>query len=234
MTSLIADEPSPFASEAWCTIPFQQNPKTVFDQLVDILLQLPSCLPCRNEMRRLKDVDPITSEILRRDLGTTSQHIFTRFIQFWDDQKSQFDPDYDQRIEEITLLIQDDEANQRSLSLTPPFQSSFAAYFASMYDAGSIIALGHLATASLCPDVYKWQMVLHGASILASVEYHEMHGPINPAAFSMIFPVKLVCLLSPSEIQRDIAREALARWGEKRGLADSCQSTPSYLDRSHG
>jgi hypothetical protein len=172
--------------------------------------------------------------MLRRDLKITTQHIFKRLTKFWDEQKPQFDPAYDARIDQITTLIQDDETNQRSLSFTPPFVSSFAAYLTSMYDAGCIIALGYLAAASLCPDAYTWQMILHGASILASVAYHETQGPINVASFSMIFPIKLVCLLSPSEMQRDIARDTLQRWGSKRGLADSCQMAPSYFDRSHG
>lgn len=216
-------------------IPFQQNPKTPFDHLIDILLQLPSCLPVRNGMRRLREDDPVASETLRRDLGTTAEHIFRRLIEFWDEQKPIFDPDYNQRFEELAALIEEDETNQGFLPFIPPFRNSFAAYLASMYDAGSIIALSHLAAASLCSDVYKWQMILHGASILASVSYHETQGSINTASFSMIFPVKLVCLLSPSEVQRGIAQDALSRWGSQRGLLDICRGMePSMEDRSHG
>jgi hypothetical protein len=91
-----------------------------------------------------------------------------------------------------------------------------------------------LATASDSPDVFLWQMILHGASILASIAHHEAQGPTNNASFSMIFPVKLLCLLSPSETQRDIAREALTRWGESRGLTSACEIAPSFMDRSHG
>lgn len=234
ITSLTADEPSPFASTSWCTLPFQENPKDVFDLLVDILLQLPSCLPCRNEMRRLRDEDPIRSEMLRYDLDTNAQHNLKQLTTFWDEQKQHYDPHYDRRIEEIISLIREDESAQQSLSSTLPFISSFAAYLTSMYDSGNIITLRCLAAASLCPDAYTWQIILHGASILASVAYHEIQGAINTGSFSMTFPVKLICLLSPSEVQRDIARDTLQRWGSRRGLVNSCQVAPSYLDRSHG
>jgi len=76
--------------------------------------------------------------------------------------------------------------------------------------------------------------VIHGTSILASAAYCETLGALNGVNFSMLFPIKVVCLLSPSEEQRTMAREVLLKLGEERGLVDICQvAAPSYLDRSH-
>jgi hypothetical protein len=56
---------------------------------------------------------------------------------------------------------------------------------------------------------------MHGASILASAAYCESLGVCNGVSFSMVFPRKLGCLLSPSEEQRILARSVLLKWGEE-------------------
>ena len=107
-----------------------------------------------------------------------------------------------------------------------------------MYDSGNLIVLGYLATASptsSLSDTYKQQMMVHGASILASAAYQEAQCPPNSVVLSTIFPLKLLCLLSPSEEQKMMARNALHDWGSPRGLSDIFESVaPTYLDRGHG
>ena len=229
------DEPSALASELWCTVPFNQNPKTPFDKLLDILLQLPSCLPIRNEMRKLRETDSSTSECLRRYLGITAKHLLRRLEVFWQQHKDGIDPDYDQRIQRHDSHVASDlRCWEPNLSMHP-FKSSVDAYFTSMYDVGQLIVLGFLGAASLVPSSYSQAAIMHGASILASAAFCETQGLFNGVSFSMVFPIKVVCLISPSEEQRTLAQIALLKWGSGRGLEDICKvAAPSYLDRSHG
>jgi hypothetical protein len=210
-------------------------PKRPFDKLVDLLLQLPSCLPCRNEMRKTRDSDPIKSEALRRHLDTTAKHLLSRLEEFWQEHKNEVDPDYDQRLQTISSNLTNKEDSHRPIPCTQQFKSTSDACFTSMYDAGKVITLGCLGAASLVPSLYDQAIVMHGTSILTSAAYCETQGLFNSVSFSMVFPIKLVCLLSPSEEQRTLARTALLKWGSKRGVTDICKvAAPSYLDRSHG
>ncbi|KAF8848301.1 hypothetical protein BDZ45DRAFT_733024 [Acephala macrosclerotiorum] len=230
--SLTEDQPSLLASVLWCTVPFHRIEKTPFDTLVDILLQLPSCLPVRNEMRKTRESHTATSESLRSHLHTAASHLSSRLDDFWKDNKDTIDPEYHQRLIQATVSPSEIEADGRQ---PIPFTSPAKAYFTSMYDAGKLITLSLLEAASLVPNSYSQGVVMHGASILSSAAYCETHGLFNRVSFSMVFPIKLVCLLSPSEMQRSLAQDALLKWGSERGLEDICKvAAPSYLDRSHG
>jgi hypothetical protein len=232
---LITDKPSVLASELWCTVPFDQNPKAPFDELVDILLQLPTCLPCRNEMRNLQEKNPLKSEVLRRYIGSNAKHLLCRLGEFWENNKCEIDPNYDRRREEISSHLAEYEDREKQVVCKHQFQSPSNAYITSMYDAGRVITLGLMGAASLAPNSYDRASIIHGSSILASAEYCEAQGLFNGGSFSMIFPIKLICLLSPSEEQRTLAQSVLSKWASKRGLADSCEvAAPSYFDRSHG
>jgi hypothetical protein len=224
-------------SEAWCTVPFGRIPKTPFDKLVDILLQLPSCLPCRNEMRKAQYSHPSKSQALRIGLATTAKRLNRRLDELWQEHMNEVDPNYDQRLQVISSHLVDNKDDNRSIPCThyKKFKSSSDAYLISMYEAGKLITLGFLEAASLVLNSYKKGIIMHGASILTSAAYCETQGLLNGVSFSMVFPIKLVCLLSPSEQQRIRARNVLLKWGIEKGLADVCDvSAPSYFDHSHG
>jgi hypothetical protein len=168
----------------------------------------------------------------------TAQHIYSRLEQFWQDHKAEVDPNYDQRIQALSVLVPSTEAIVPATSCFAPFQNSSDAYFTSMYDSGNLIVLGYLASASPTielSDMYKRQMAVHCASVLASAAYQKAQDPSNGGSFSMVFPLKLLCLLSPSEGQRMMGRSALQNWESGRGLSAIFEvASPTYLDRSHG
>ncbi|KAH8773954.1 hypothetical protein BGZ57DRAFT_983527 [Hyaloscypha finlandica] len=183
-TALLADEPSVLAADEWCTVPFDRIPKTPFDKLVDILLQLPS------------------SGLLRRQLGSTAKRLLDRLHDFWTEYKEEVDLAYDQHLGEISSASTFTNKNwieehQVSSTQQSPFKSASDGYFTSMYDSGKIITLGFLATVAVGVTWYNYnrEIVMHGASILASAAYCESLGVFNVVSFSMAFPIKLVCLL---------------------------------------
>jgi len=189
-------------------------------------------------MRRLRDKDPAASEQFRRNLETTAQQIHSSLEQFWLDHKAKVDPNYDQRIQALSLLILSTETIVPANSYVVPFQNSSDAYFTSMFDCGNMIVLGYLASTSSTTrmtNMYKRQMAVHCASVLASAAYQKEQDPSNGGSFSTVLPLKMLCLLSPSEEQRSVGRWALRNWESGRGLTDIFEITsPTYLDRSHG
>jgi hypothetical protein len=242
MTSLIADQPSILASRSWCTVPFERVSKSSFDELVDILLQLPSFLPCRNEIRKISFSNPTRAGLMQRELALSAGRLLSSLDEFWQRYKNEIDPLYDNRLQEIACAanhVNEDWFEQDQVPCTHnfPFAGASDAYFTAMYNAGRLIVLGLLASVSAGVSWYNYNrdVVMQGTSILAAAAYCENLGLLNGVSFSMVFPIKLVCLLSPSEEQRAYARKALLEWVEKRGLGDTCQvAAPSYLDRSHG
>jgi hypothetical protein len=227
---MVLDKPSIFASEIWCTVPFELQPKSSLSRLLDILLQLPSCLPIRNEMRKLREQDPVASELLRQKLETAAQQILSRLKQFRKDEWPHIDSDNGQRL----------KGDQDIVDRMPPHrtarsQNAFSAYLKMMYDAGNIIVLGQLAAASLTPQEHQLKMISHGDSIISSVAYHDSLDTLTSISFSIIFPIKIVCLLSPLNLQRVMAQNLLLKLGTKRGLVELCvAAAPTYMDRSHG
>ena len=218
------EKPSIFASERWCAIPFESNPKTPFDELIDILLQLPCCLPCRNDMKRLHDDDPEISEVPRRELVTTAQDILSSLDRFWE-ENSEMDQSYDERIADALPAIEQNCA----LSAVIPFKNTFIASFISLYDAGNLIVWSYLLAASRTPEKYHSKMKAHSASILCSVLYHETQSPSSEVSFAMIFPVKTVHSLTPSDSQKKMAADSLLMWGSKKGLNDDSQDGAPWM-----
>ena len=220
------DEPSVFASEPWTTIPFSLHPKVPIDKLIDVLLQLPGCTPLFNNMTVSQGQDPWRSESIRVELFDRAQGILSQLDQFWTQHKLDIDPYYHRRVHANFSLREEgspsigDTLGASSGGL--PFRDSFRATFTAMYDAANICALRYLSATSSAPEKYYQRMMAHAASILASVAYHEAQGPSSGGTFSMVFPVKIACLMSPSEEQRSSAREALFRWGSNRGVNDIC------------
>jgi hypothetical protein len=229
------NKPSIFASKQWCTVPFQFTTKTALDNLVDLLLQLPSCLPYRNEMRQQRDKDPDKSEVIREYLSTKAQGLQNRLHHYWEENRDRVDPEYTFRIDAFSLISQDPTDSESPIPCMVPFQTTSDAYITAMYDAGNIIVSGYLAATSQNPQSYYRQMTIHGASILMAAAYHETQGLVKGGSFPMVFPIKLLCLLSPSETQKRMAQETLLRWGSGRGLTEIYEvATPSYQDQSHG
>jgi hypothetical protein len=186
-------------------------------------------------MRKNISSNPAKAAALRCQLDITAKQLFNRLDEFWQANKEAIDPQYHQRTQAIFLSSPLPGMPWFSCAQAIPFQSASDAYFTAMYDAGKLIAIGYVRAASEEPTSYEPAIVMHGSSILASAAFCEQQGAFNGASFSMVVPMKLVCLLSPSEEQRALARNVLLKWGEERGLADLCQvAAPSYLDRTHG
>lgn len=81
--SLILPEPAIFATEPWVTGPFALHPKTNNDDLIDIFLQVPSCLSQYTTLLRNPDLDPINKALSKTLLNTAASALVTRLQDWW-------------------------------------------------------------------------------------------------------------------------------------------------------
>lgn len=159
--------------------------------------------------------------------------LITRLKGYWDKHGTAVDPayDYSQFIE--TSNFQSISANW---VVEAPFpmtsQNTFAATNVAMYDAAVALA-NALAWESNSgyPELNKRQTVIHCASIMTAIGYHEGKGPESGGSVSMVFPMKVVCRTTPSSNQRRQVQAALVKWGESRGVEGICQFV---VPESHG
>ena len=75
----------------------------------------------------------------------------------------------------------------------------------------------------LLAETNKQRIVIHCESILSAVAYHERRGPQSGGTLAMIFPLKIVCRVTPSDHQRERAITALFNWGHARGISGMCE-----------
>ncbi|KAF2801614.1 uncharacterized protein BDZ99DRAFT_528339 [Mytilinidion resinicola] len=225
--SMTLEEPSIFSTDVWNTVPFKLQPPSAFDELVGIMLQIPSCLPLRNEMQKFQGVDAVASELYRTYLASKSQHILLCLHQYWEQYQQYIDPNYERRMNRSSPLF---GADYSPLDEDVIFQDSCSATYTAQYDSANIAALTYLTAASVVPAKYERKIAQHGDSVLASIAYHELLGSFSGGSFSMILPTKIVCMMSPFESQRSTAQEALRKWGAGRGVSDICTvAAPNVL-----
>ncbi|KAF2496716.1 hypothetical protein BU16DRAFT_560037 [Lophium mytilinum] len=225
--SMTLEEPSIFSTDMWNTIPFELQPPSEFDELVGLMLQIPSCLPLRNEMQRFRGTDPVASELYRTHLNSKAQHILLCLHQYWQQYQQYIDPNYERRLKRTSPLFGVDYSPLHNHVI---FQDSCSATYTAQYDSANIAALTYLTAASTVPGMYERQIAQHGDTVLASIAYHELLGSFSGGSFSMILPTKIVCMMSPFESQRSTAQEALRKWGARRGVRDICTvAAPNVL-----
>ena len=214
--------PSRFVSRAWCTVPFSVHPKAPFDTLLDFFLLLPGHLDRRDRMMKHKDQDLKTAEIIRQDLEADVLQLNLELDDFWEQNHGQMNRDYSypsfsEGSDFYKLVI------PSRFPGTSQLKESSAARVMSMYDAARVITYAILASLSLKPKAYYREIELHAASILSVDFGHQKDLPQSGGLVSMIWPLKVILLASPSEQQRKDAQAAIRRWELTRGTPAPCQ-----------
>ena len=219
------EKPTVFASDEWCTIPFLGREKSAFDSLGDILLQFPSAYILRNRLRVMRDQYSDEFGPTRQSLEAKAMDLTARLSNYWVTYRTLIDSVFDHaRFVELFDLTAD--LSTWTIE-TPPsitFKSTLAATNIAMYDA-AVIHANALAWEANPRDaeINKRKIIIHCASILAAVAYHENRGIGSGSTISMIFPMKTVSRITPSDDQRRQVLEALERWGERRGVKEACE-----------
>lgn len=228
-------KPPVLASEIWCTVPFEQRPKTIVDVLDDILFQLPACFSLRSNWRDLTEALDPGAGALKEQIKAMSQDLKSKLDWYWGY--------YGEHLQGIKELDKSELGNLPSIFTVPrksltsksrfacprAFRDTFAAQMIAKFSAGSLIAYGLLRSMRINNDGFEKEIDAHGDSILAAAACHESSGPSHSGCISMIFPLRCLVIEAVSDVQRAGAQEALNTWGKRRGVEKICSlqiSTP--------
>ena len=226
-------QPSILASEEWCTVPYLQQGKRPLDKLGDILLQFPRIYAARNNMRKQRAQERL-SDPLGYNVETQAQELITRLQTYWQECRDLISPGYDySNFAERTNF--ETVSSKWIIEITVPitYRDPFVATSVAMYDAATVLANSLVwQSGARSIELYKQRIVIHCASILQAAVYHESQGPNSGGSIQMVFPLKVICRVTPSDDQRQQAEIALARWGENRGVDGICD--PRVIPQREG
>ena len=225
--------PSIFASDEWCTIPYLQNGKGFLDKLGDILLQFPGIYAARSSMRAHQAQNRVSDQV-GYNVEAQAQGLIARLQTYWQECRNVIYPGYDySSFVEISNF--ESASSDWIIEATVPitYCDPFVATSVAMYDAAAVIANSLvLESGADFANLYKQRIVIHCASILQAVVYHESQGPNSGGSIQMVFPLKVVCRITPSDDQRRQAQVALRRWAERRGVDGICD--PRVIPERYG
>lgn len=230
------EQPSVFASEEWCRIPFLKEGKNPMDRLGDILLQYPSIFIVRNSMREMRSRGPHRLEPTRQAVEAKAEQLISLLDVYWNECRQTIQPGYDHDNFAEIDNFRADAADWVIKTLFPiTYNDVFAATNVAMYDAAVIIAhaLAWESTSGFS-EPNKQRIVIHCASILEAVKYHESKGPSSGGNLSMVFPIKVVRRATPSKFQREQAQVALEQWADKRGVDGICKFPDAESEGLYG
>ncbi|UPK92342.1 hypothetical protein LCI18_003277 [Fusarium solani-melongenae] len=207
-----------FASQDWMTIPFQVYPKLIFDQLIDVLLNLLKCLSVADQL--------IKSESrgnLRLTLDAHIRDSMLQASQWWsgcieNNPFGQISPKQGCGPDESQPLL--------------THTSVPAAALCSLYDAANLIAFRLLHLVSPSASSHDLHVRQHAQAILSASQFiDEVSGPAPDRGSIMIaLQLKVVSLWSPSSEHRNMALALLQR--EKHqggGLSDISAVSHEYF-----
>ena len=216
-------QPSIFASDEWCTVPYLQQGKEPLDKLGDILLQLPRLYAARNKMRT-QHAQECVSDPLGYNVEAQAQDLIARLQAYWQECGHLLSPGYDySNFIERTNFETDSSDWVIEATVPMTYRDPFAATCIAKYDAATVLASSIVwESRAGFLELHKQRIVIHCASILQAVVYHESCGPDSGGSIQMVFPLKVVSRVTPSEDQRRQAQIALRQWGERRGVDGIC------------
>ncbi|KAH8817482.1 hypothetical protein F5884DRAFT_779531 [Xylogone sp. PMI_703] len=207
-----------FTSEPWMTTPFTESSRTLWHELIDILLLLPECLITAQEVLLSEREEPCE---LENKLQDSVFHLVTS-LDCW---QSQY-PFATNSLE--TPFINSGEAGGRS-------HDAVARALVAVFDAASVIAFSLLILVSPSADHsnYNHRAEFHTQAVIHADAYIDSKYVTVPGGGSLLmaFALKIIGLWGPLQEQRDHAVKRLRIWDQQLVSHDArCFAAPVYLD----
>ena len=223
------NRPHPFASYRWINVPFETASKNKIDRLLDILLSYPRCLYVGDNASRQSnpELNKLGSELygVVRSLLHDLEAWWLQYILEVNSSGDQED------FYGIAPDIMSSALDISALSRVSYYDTSTAT-FISLYHTAIITAYSHLShISSTLADVYEPRIKQHAEAVMVANAFLKSHLSIAPGGGSMLlmlFPLKIVGLLSPSLHQRSDAARQLRDWNQNAGFCN----TPTIPDIS--
>jgi hypothetical protein len=213
-------KPHIFASRQWMTTPFGQFPKNPMDRLIDILLS--------SSIYSTADKEGSKSE-----LYTAAHNLSLELDAWWLQYISKVDGEAAQNESWVSF---NESTNLSHLGLTTLANVSNGrlsiASFA-LYHAANIRALSHLHFLSPSIAIYEHRIKLHAQEVILANEFVKTNGddivPGSGLMLSMLFPLKVVGLWSPSSQHKSYAVQQLRGWGQRKAGPDNMSTLSDVL-----
>ncbi|MCJ1414003.1 hypothetical protein MMC32_000328 [Xylographa parallela] len=225
--TIITHKPSIFATEQWFTIPFAKRSKTVDDRVVDVLTVMPETL--------------LSSGIT--GTSATSSTAYEHGFEF-SSQAMSFISQLEALWPEVEALLTSAGLNYEGFApyagddvqLVRMWRCTPTGFNYPDLPTATTIAFYHLAWTLILSPVcgseagrqrYGSLIMAHCASILAVATF--VDGNNNGSVYNsgcsylrMVFPLRIICLISPSLMQRQSAWYRLERWRTVKGMGGIC------------
>ncbi|ETS03244.1 hypothetical protein M419DRAFT_75696 [Trichoderma reesei RUT C-30] len=220
-----------FASPEWTTIPFEIQPKLIFDRLVDILFGIQKCLSIASRLITSKSDQ---RDLLKHELALSIQNARLQIRQ-WRSEALSYAPRKDgQQYQEASEPVADAQiaASADGLHFMLPYSDIASAALVTLYDAANVIVLRLLCLVSPGAASHNERIQHHSESILSA------HAMIKPSSCSvpgrssimLVQQLKAVALWSTSARQRALAIRMLqGQQSQNRGFADIAAPSNQYF-----
>jgi hypothetical protein len=228
--AISAGFPSQFSSESWRTKPFNERGKTLFHQLIDIMLVIPASLahaglvgPMDLMILKLSKSDNLPAGMERK-----YRQLLEQLENWWETYQrspAELAPEKLFKLSEPTLKYEEvEEVAQYSPTLFL-HRDTVTAFNVSLYNATSLILHTILRAIAIASErstprsdpsgdskYHLKEAIAHSNSILHISATHQEKKPVGADFMRNMFPLKMVILLSPPE-QSEQARILAASLG---------------------
>ena len=205
--------PSRFSSQAWRTIPFGENGKTLLHQLVDIIMFIPLCLaqvghmgPMDRTVMKLAECDTLPPGLEQ------NYRLLQRQLESWWEAYEATPPEDSEML--FTMIDSNPKRYQKvpGVEYSPTLfleQDSVTGFTISLYNCTSLIVhtvlqalsisserLGHTSDSANSKYHLK-QAIIHSNSILEISNQQQKKKPNGMDFMRTMFPLRIVEMLSP-------------------------------------
>ncbi|KAL7813346.1 hypothetical protein V8C26DRAFT_421738 [Trichoderma gracile] len=221
-----------FASPEWTTIPFEVQPKLIFDRLVDILFGVQRCLSIASRLIASKADQ---KDLLKHELALSIENTRLQIRQWRSEALSYASCKEGQPYQEASEPVADAQLATSDSNCRPfmlPYSDIASAALVTLYDAANVVVLRLLCLVSPGAATHNARIQQHSESILSA------HVMIKPSSCSvpgrssimLVQQLKTVALWSPSARQRALAIRMLqGQEYQNRGFADISAPSNKYF-----
>lgn len=223
------NELHPFASPEWTTIPFEIQPKLIFDRMVDILFGAQRCLSIAS---RLLTSKPEQRDLLKHQLDLAIQDARLQIHQWRSEALFYASRKDGQQHQEEPVADAQLAASSDRLHFMLPYSDVASAALVTLYDAANVIVLRLLCLVSPEAVSHNARIQHHSESILSAHAMIKTSPGSVPARSSIMFvqQLKTVALWSPAARQRALAVQMLQeQMNQNRGFADISAPSNEYF-----
>lgn len=209
--SVFLKRPSPFAADEWCLIPHEYITQNAFDSLFTIILHVPSCqflyshLPATSSDSSALENEK--TKIAKEEIIAKCMEIMLKLDDYWVTfiDRLNEEPTHDHTSSENPSAL----GVQFILSKDCK-QEVFAHYASARIILNSLLAL--TSPNRKIQQMYEKQVLRYSAKVLSKSSLESEILAAVTGRFLMRPPLRVICEYSPCSVQRQEARDALARW----------------------